>query len=541
MAFCTNCGAQLPEGTKFCGNCGAKQEIRTPVQTAAAAPEPAVPVQEPPQEEAPCACAAAPVEQADAIPAQQSYTPPAQESYTAPVQQSYTAPTQESYTAPAQQSYTAPTQQSYTAPAQGSYTAAAQQSYTAPVQQSYTAPAQESYTPPAQQSYTAPVQGSYTPPTQESYTAAAQQSYTAPAQESYTPPTQQSYTAPTQQSAAPQNGAGARRAAQPVIVAPKPKKPLNRKLLFIIGGAVLAVILAVVLICALGGKGGGAAAADPNLGVYTASTAEMLGVEMDITDLFEEGVSIELKENGKCAMNVNGTKGSGKWTLEDGVFHIKGGGLDCDGTLESGVMTLENMLGMGVQMTFVKEGGFTPADPDSAAGSGSAAAAAPASALQQQWAGTWYGCMYVSEATGNFAGIPSDIYDAYMVVDVDADGKGTFAVYIAGSEKAFALANCEAKESGLYATDGTIAGGIEMYAYNWMFLPMPDYPDQYVMGDEIQDGDSSFNFSLFMKQWGGSWQKELDSGFAIVPPSIAVYNDAIANGELPPYGFAPAE
>ena len=79
-----------------------------------------------------------------------------------------------------------------------------------------------------------------------------------------------------------------------------------------------------------------------------------------------------------------------------------------------------------------------------------------------------------------------------------------------------------------------------MYAYNWMFLPMPDYPDQYVMSDEIQDGDSSFNFSLFMKQWGGSWQKELDSGFAIVPPSIAVYNDAIANGELPPYGFAPA-
>ena len=304
--------------------------------------------------------------------------------------------------------------------------------------------------------------------------------------------------------------------------------------------SVLAVILAVVLICALGGKDGGAAAADPNLGVYTASTAEMLGVEMDITDLFEEGVSIELKENGKCAMNVNGTKGSGKWTLEDGVFHIKGGGLDCDGTLESGVMTLENMLGMGVQMTFVKEGGFTPADPDSAAGSGSAAAAAPASALQQQWAGTWYGCMYVSEATGDFAGIPSDFYDAYMVVDVDAEGKGTFAVYVAGSEEAFALANCEAKESGLYATDGTIAGGIEMYAYNWMFLPMPDYPDQYVMSDEIQDGDSSFSFSLFMKQWGGSWQKEIDSGFAIVPPSIEGYNDAIANGELPPCGFAPA-
>lgn len=23
MAFCTNCGSEIPEGTKFCANCGA--------------------------------------------------------------------------------------------------------------------------------------------------------------------------------------------------------------------------------------------------------------------------------------------------------------------------------------------------------------------------------------------------------------------------------------------------------------------------------------------------------------------------------------
>lgn len=409
MAFCSNCGAQLQEGSKFCTNCGTKYETPKPAAASPVAPEPENPVQEPIKApEAP--------------------------------------------------------------------------------------------------------QGN-----------------------------QQTYTPPVQQSDAPQGGAG-RPKAQPVFVAPKQKKPVDKKLLFIIGGAVLAVILAIVLICALGGKGGGGDAADdPNLGLYTATTAEMLGIEMDITDLFENGVTIELKSNGKCTMNVDGTKGSGKWTLENGVFHVKGGGLDCDGTLANGVMTLENMLDMGVAMTFEKEGGFTPANPGSAGTDGlpeGSAGSGAASELQRQWTGTWYGCMYVSEATGEFETVPCDFYNAYMVVDVDAEGKGTFAVYLDGSETAFALANCEATEAGLNAVDGNVAG-MDMYAYNWMFLPMPDYPDQYVMGDEIQTDNGTFSYSLFMKPWGASWQKEIDSDFAIVPPAIDRYNEAVANGELPPYGFAP--
>ena len=365
----------------------------------------------------------------------------------------------------------------------------------------------------------APVQGSYTPPTQQSYQAP---------QQSYTPPTQQSYQAPQQQySAQP--------AYAPAAKAPKQKKPMDKKTLFIIGGAALVVILAIVLIAVFAGKGGNApASTDPNLGVYNATTAEMWGVEMEVSDFWEKGFSIELKDKGKCAMEVDGAKSNGKWTLEDGAFHVKGGGVDCDGTLANGVMTLENVLGMGITLTFEKEGGSTVPAEDPNGG-----AVAGASDLQKQWNGTWYGAMYVSEATGDFSDVPSDFYDVYMVVDVDAEGKGTFAVYLDGVEEAFALANCEAKESGLYAVDGTIAGGMEMYAYNWMFLPMPDYPDQYTMGDELVDGDSSFNFTLFMKQWGGSWQKEIDSDFAIVPPSVDRYNAAIENGEIPPVGMAP--
>jgi uncharacterized membrane protein YvbJ len=32
MAFCTSCGAQIPDGTKFCPSCGAAQEAAQPVQ-----------------------------------------------------------------------------------------------------------------------------------------------------------------------------------------------------------------------------------------------------------------------------------------------------------------------------------------------------------------------------------------------------------------------------------------------------------------------------------------------------------------------------
>ena len=100
MSFCGNCGAQIPDGTKFCPECGQKVAVQQP---------------------------------APAEPVQSAYEAPAQQSYTQPVQQSYEAP---------QQSYAPPVQQSYEAP---------QQSYTPPVQ---------TYTPPTQSG----AGGSYVPP-----------------------------------------------------------------------------------------------------------------------------------------------------------------------------------------------------------------------------------------------------------------------------------------------------------------------------------------------------------------------------------------
>lgn len=101
--------------------------------------------------------------------------------------------------------------------------------------------------------------------------------------------------------------------------------------------------------------GCGSSEPDPNSGLYEAQSAEMFGMSMDITDLFENGVTIELQDGGKAILNMNGEDGKMEWTLEGDKFHAEGGGAELDGTLSDGVLYLEDMLGMGVNMQLVCE------------------------------------------------------------------------------------------------------------------------------------------------------------------------------------------
>ena len=315
--------------------------------------------------------------------------------------------------------------------------------------------------------------------------------------------------------------------------------------------SLLAVVLAAALLLSMTACGGGdEKSTDPNAGVYKAVTAEMWGMEMAIEDIWSGGFEIELKDKGKCQIRIDGEKANGKWELSGSSFHVEGGGVDCSGTLKDGVMTLENVLDMGVNLTFHKEGyrpsasvpEAEPGEAPSAAPAAPAEPAAPAgpSAIQQQWNGTWYGVMYVGEATGDFSGIPSDFYDIYTIVDVDESGKGTLDVFLAGVEDAFASMSCQAEDYGIDAIEGTIAGGVEIVPSNWMFRQSPDWPGKYVIMDTIEYDDSLFEYYIFIRQWGDSWQADVDTDFEMVPPSWADYEEAIANGEEPPVGFAPA-
>ena len=112
-------------------------------------------------------------------------------------------------------------------------------------------------------------------------------------------------------------------------------------------GLILGVVMAVSLI------GCGKSEPDPNSGLYEAQSAEMMGMSMDVSDMFENGVSLELKDGGKAVIDLDGETGKMKWTLEGDSFHAEGGGVELDGTLADGVLTLENMMDMGLNMTLV--------------------------------------------------------------------------------------------------------------------------------------------------------------------------------------------
>ena len=476
MAFCTNCGAKLPDGSRFCTECGA----------AIAASAPATPA-EPEKKYTPEA------------PAEPAIHP---DSVDAPME--YTAPDR-------------PTQQSYTPPTQGGYTP--------PTQGSYTPPTQGRSTPPTHGGQTPPAQGSYTPPTQQSYQPTQQgggYSYNAnTANTAYTP--------------------GAKAGKAPKAPRAPRAKSGKSKAPFIIGGAVLVFVLLIVLLIR-GCTGAVKDAFDPNLGVYNATTAEMYGMTVSVTDLWENGVSIELKAKDKCVFNIDGEKYNIKWTLDGTDINVKGKGLNCDGTLNQGTLVLEDVLGMGVNLTFQKEGGYTDhmVDGPGMTSSDGEIGEDGYTAAQRKWNGAWYGSFQVVEQK-NFDYLSDGaVYDALMVIDLGTDNKGTFDLYVFNDYDAPAAAGeCEATETSLTATSVEMLGQDLDSVYNWMLLPRQDYTDQYCMGDTFEQDEYYMEFMVFMKPWGASWDKEIADGYNLLPPAMDEYNDLIAEGEMPPVGEAP--
>lgn len=104
---------------------------------------------------------------------------------------------------------------------------------------------------------------------------------------------------------------------------------------------ILSCLLAALLLVSVMGCSSGDDKNDPNLGVYTAKTAEYEGFTLSVEEFFEKGFTIELRSGGKCKLTADDESANGKWTLDGTAFHVTGGGIDCDGTLENGVLRLE--------------------------------------------------------------------------------------------------------------------------------------------------------------------------------------------------------
>ena len=133
---------------------------------------------------------------------------------------------------------------------------------------------------------------------------------------------------------------------------------------------ICAVLAALMLLCLVGC--GGSKEPDPNAGLYKAESVRTLGMEMTAEEAFSGSeLSIELMNGGKAKFNYEGETYNMTWTLEGDQFTAKDPSAELKGTLANGVLTIKNMMDMGLDVKLVC--------PEVAAANPAPAAAAEAS------------------------------------------------------------------------------------------------------------------------------------------------------------------
>ena len=94
-------------------------------------------------------------------------------------------------------------------------------------------------------------------------------------------------------------------------------------------------------------------ATEPGTGVYEAKYASMMGIDMDISEIFDDGFKLDLRDNGKGRVYFDGDDAGFKWTLDGTDFSGKGGGAEISGTMKDGVIELPNFMDTGIDLTLI--------------------------------------------------------------------------------------------------------------------------------------------------------------------------------------------
>ena len=120
----------------------------------------------------------------------------------------------------------------------------------------------------------------------------------------------------------------------------------------------IAILLTIVMLLSLAACGGGEP--DPNAGKYQGISAKAFGLAMDMSEVYPGETWVELKSGGKGTVMLDGDDFPMKWTLDGEAITITIEDVDSVGTLADGVITVD-LMDMGVEMTFLKEGAEMPA------------------------------------------------------------------------------------------------------------------------------------------------------------------------------------
>ena len=283
---------------------------------------------------------------------------------------------------------------------------------------------------------------------------------------------------------------------------------------------ILMLLVLMLSISALTGCGGDSD--DPDLGLWKAVTGEMLGISMEVEDFFTQGFTIELKARGRCTLSVDGESANGRWTLENGVFTVSGGGLDGKGRLENDKLTLEDVLGTGLTLIFYKDG-IVPAsernaeaeaddadDNDNAVIADDTANDAALSEKREWWDGDWYGYWVMVSGDDPYIGGIGRYQDCYAIINVNDDYTATILLF----DDVIRIGEVEVEIVGDYPDFMGVAeavGGEMFYDplgdLDWSINPGFSGHENMIMIDNwyTDDYGDRFRYQIFLRPWGMLW------------------------------------
>lgn len=312
--------------------------------------------------------------------------------------------------------------------------------------------------------------------------------------------------------------------------------------------AVIISLLTTMLFCGCGKDKG---KDDPNLGLYTAKYGSMMGVSLEVGDVFGEGFTIELKEKNKCEVFVDGDKASGKWSLDGEKFSFDAGGIECEGTLKDGVILLTDVMGSGIELTLINEDYKGSDDSDQKSGGEAKTGNGPSSLKpgsngsdsevsddmflspeDKKWSGTWYGYISFDDCTGAFESQNECFYPVYMVVEFTVEDGGIFTVY--DEDEKFAEADFLIINDAITAVEGT-AFDQTMNVNNYTFLSSRTEENLIVMYDTIYGDAGTLDYTIHLKPWGVRWDES--EGLIYYDDIIAPYHNALDANEDPKFGW----
>lgn len=108
--------------------------------------------------------------------------------------------------------------------------------------------------------------------------------------------------------------------------------------------------LALLMILALCACGGEKAPASPYLGTWTAVSARFGETDIDISEVFADGMVLELQDKGVCRLSLGEQSDPATWTATDGNLTVSDGQTDLLGTIDENAIVLE-ISGMYITLT----------------------------------------------------------------------------------------------------------------------------------------------------------------------------------------------